>query len=221
MNIVFDWDGVFNNQTEYLCSVLGIPIPDRYRVLDSINLSKATAQRLQKSYGDMELHRQIPLADGVAEALHMTPTPFIYSANMGEAMIEYKREVVYRLAPHFPEDHIIMMLGLSKPKLEWADVMVEDSPENLLQYDDRTLRILLIHEYNKYALVDPRALTVVCAHSLKDAIHTIERQGKCRGGRRSAVRGAIGQHRCCQFETDVAKAGIRGPGEGSRRQTQQ
>ena len=174
MNIVFDWDGVFNNQTEYLCSALGFPMPDRYRVRESTNMSGAIAMSLQAAYADMELHRQMPLVDGVAEALHMTPTPFIYSANMGEAMADYKREVVYRLAPHFPEDHLIMKLGLSKPKLDWADVMVEDSPENLCQYGDGTLRILIVHEYNKYIFQHPYALGLVRATDLRHAIHIIE-----------------------------------------------
>lgn len=169
MKAVFDWDGVFNNITEHMAKYLGMPCPNKWHAEEATNISLFQARAIQSSYYNMKQYKKMLLADEMSELLHKNPTPYIYSANMCKEMEEYKRETVYRLAPHFPEDHLILMPDESKPVLKWADVMVEDGPHYLAQYPAKILRILIDHPYN-------RDCDIACIRvpDLKKAIKTIQ-----------------------------------------------
>lgn len=169
MKAVFDWDGVFNNQVEFLADYLGMPVPDSYWAEKASNVTLYQARAIQCAYYDMEQYARLPLADGFVELLHKDPAPYIYSKNMGLDMEYYKRELISKLAPKFPEDHLILIQGLGKPVLDWADVMVEDAAHYLERYPPTVLRILMDHAYN-------RSCKLACfrAWDLRHAMHIIQ-----------------------------------------------
>ncbi len=151
MKVVFDWDGVFNNQTEFLSAHLGIPTPNHYHSHRATNLTSQQQDALQESYSDIPLYCTIPMVPEFHEVLHLPYGPYICSCNMNREMLEYKRRTVYAAYKGFPADHLILLDGREKPAVEDADVVVEDSIDYLEKYDDSVVKILIDHVYNRYA----------------------------------------------------------------------
>lgn len=149
MNIVFDWDGVFNDQTEYIAQYLGIPVPNEYWAREATNLSMFQQRAINSAYYDISLYRRMPLADGVAELLHLDPTPIIYSGNMSSEMRDHKIDIVRKLAPDFPIANLVLLEGTEKPGYEDADAVVEDGPHYLARYAPTVFRVLIDHAYNR------------------------------------------------------------------------
>lgn len=150
-NVVFDWDGVFIKQTEYICNALKMPVPDEYDALDAHNISLVQAITLQLSYNDMDLYEHIPFEDGFDEVFSLCPPPYIYTGSTGASMKMFKETVVTHYAPNFPRDHLIIADGRDKPALPFADIVIEDGPRYLDLYDDKVVKILIDHFYNRNA----------------------------------------------------------------------
>jgi len=149
MKVVFDWDGVFNNLTEYLCELLKIPQPNEYISRKSLNLTEGQADLLHEAYKDMSLYVQAPLVEGFREVILAEPRYYICSCNTSREMLEFKRTKVSEVDFTFPEDHLILWDGLEKPPVKDADVVVEDYPGYLEKYGDDVVKILIDHSYNR------------------------------------------------------------------------
>ena len=150
--VVFDWDGVFNNQTEWLCEHMGIPVPDRYGTMLSTNLTPNQKEVLEAAYRNMDLYRQIPLAEGLTELLrNFKDCLYICAGSTGVEMQIYKKNLVLTLDPDFPTKQIVISRGMEKPVLSGVTIAVDDGPRYLDAYGQDVTKILVHHSYNEFA----------------------------------------------------------------------
>lgn len=116
-NVVFDWDGVFTEQTEFLCKMLCIPVPNRYNVYEATNITRAEADLLTNAWNSEQGYLDIPFVDGVTRALNLPCVPYIYSGNTTEETAYYKYNMAQVFNPLLPDDHIILPITIHKLSL--------------------------------------------------------------------------------------------------------
>lgn len=151
--ISFDLDGVIFPLVQSICRENGIDYErvTNHDIWRCDRLTKEEKETIVGSFGKRSTYEKCGLIDGaemlerVAEAADV----YINSWCIGEDY-EYKREVLKRIAPAIPDDHIFLGRPFRKKTYVISDYIVEDHVRNIRENIDKGKRFILINTpYNQ------------------------------------------------------------------------
>lgn len=185
INIVYDMDDVLNNLNNEVYSTLGIPHllnkQKRYIVTENTEiLTKEQMEAILKLYGDKGLFERLKPVRGIERILNiekLLPNKafvHIHSTSFNADIIDVKRQFIKDNIPGFSNDRINLLLGKDKEAFKNADIVIEDSLENLLNYDDSTIKILKNKSYNQFNSYGIVKTDIIRVNDLIEAVDTIE-----------------------------------------------
>lgn len=156
--IVYDVDDVLNNLNDVVFNTLGINqhIQTRFKITENVDtLSPIDMERIISAYGDTKIFEQVQFLPGaklIYDAEARGAIVRIRSSNVNQQIADLKMAKLLSEIPGATREKITMFVGhgVKKEIDPEADIIIEDSLENLLMYQRDKVRILIDKPYNKY-----------------------------------------------------------------------
>lgn len=183
--IVYDVDDVLNDLNSVVTRELGLEISKQYRFKIVENTKTLTPDQMQaiiEAYGNPEIFKKTRLMPGADTICNIEKTGLaevrIRSSNVNADIGTIKISKLIPAIPGLTLDKITMFYGINSIKTidGEADIVIEDSIENLFRYSSRVTKILLDAGYNQahnYGTTD-EAHGITRVTGLLDAIDIVE-----------------------------------------------
>lgn len=184
---MYDIDDVLNNLNEEVYSTLGIPHlyykQKRYKVRENVGiLTDKQMDSILNLYSDNSLFerlrpiRGIERITNIEKQLPNKAVVHIHSISLNEDIIRIKERFIRDNIAGFNSERANLALGHNKDAFKNADIIVEDSLENLLKYGSNTIKILLDKPYNQFNNYGIVKTDIIRLNDLEEAVDTIERE---------------------------------------------
>ncbi len=179
INVVYDLDGVLNQLNEFIFSQLGIAQKlgiKHYNLYDNTDiLTGRDINNIISMYHNAETFRMAPPvvgADRIKNVIKYWPSRvnvIIHSLCYNHRIKSVKMKwIKNNLEIH--NSSMRLEVGSSKGTIKNATIVVEDSLDQLLKYDENTVKILIDKTYNRYYAGED----IVRVNSLNEAIDKVE-----------------------------------------------
>ncbi len=182
INVVYDLDGVLNQLNEYVFDELGISQKlciKHYNIYKNTDtLSRNEMESIINMYHNAEIFGNLQLVPGarriknVKNVVNNKINVIIHSLCYNTMVKSVKREWIKNNLGLYNEC-VKLEVGSSKGIIKSADIVVEDSLEQLLKYDREVVKILINKTYNKHGKY-PKVGGIIRTKDLNAAIDKVE-----------------------------------------------
>lgn len=186
VTVVYDLDGVLNNLNEVVYGRYGLldkfMRQRRYNIKENGNLFNEEEQRLVlNQYKDINTFKNLSAIKGINKILDIK-RKYKDGVKVVVHSLSYDNRVPIekeRFIREHVEDSGLLELnfevGESKGLYKGADIVVEDSLENIIGYSDKTKKILIDKPYNKFEAYGIDGRGIKRSKDLMDAIREVGR----------------------------------------------
>ena len=186
VTVVYDLDGVLNNLNEVVYGRYGLldkfMRQRRYNIKENGNLFNEEEQMLVlNQYKDINTFKNLSAIKGINKILdikrkYKDGVKVVVHSLSYDSRVPIEKE---RFIREHGEDSGLLELnfevGESKGLYKGADIVVEDSLENIIGYSDKTKKILIDKPYNKFEAYGIDGRGIKRSKDLMDAIREVGR----------------------------------------------
>lgn len=186
VTVVYDLDGVLNNLNEVVYGRYGLldkfMRQRRYNIRENGNLFNEEEQRLVlNQYKDINTFKNLSAIKGINKILdikrkYKDRVKVVVHSLSYDNRVPIEKERFIR--EHVEDSGLLELnfeVGESKGLYKGADIVVEDSLENIIGYSDKTKKILIDKPYNKFEAYGIDGRGIKRSKDLMDAIREVGR----------------------------------------------
>lgn len=186
VTVVYDLDGVLNNLNEVVYGRYGLldkfMRQRRYNIKENGNLFNEEEQMLVlNQYKDINTFKNLSAIKGINKILdikrkYKDGVKVVVHSLSYDSRVPIEKERFIR--EHVEDSGLLELnfeVGESKGLYKGADIVVEDSLENIIGYSDKTKKILIDKPYNKFEAYGIDGRGIKRSKDLMDAIREVGR----------------------------------------------
>lgn len=172
--VTFDLDGVIFPLIPYICKVHGID-PNKQTEHDIYKcnlLTKEEQQIIYDNFGKREIYEKCGVFEGAERLREVSELAEVYTNSwcVGEEE-DIKREVIKKLAPNIPDDHIVFSTPYVKKNFIKSDYIVEDHLKNIMDNLNSSKHFILIDTpYNRSDVLPDKVTRVKSLNECMDLL---------------------------------------------------
>lgn len=185
MLIVYDMDEVLNNLNDVVFCGLGKERANikYFNIYQNDNLTDTQKKYIMSQYSDSSVYKRLSPVEGADRIMNIKDhwgdfvDVMVHTHCFTDEIVDVKKEFISRYIPKLKPDKVLYRTGDDKGIVPNADIIVEDSLENLNKYAADKVRILIDKPYNKFEnYPDIDSTGIIRLRTLNEVLDYIDEQ---------------------------------------------